>query len=66
MKRTIRADVDEILDDREFENHDELLTTAEDAGKHGVRTDIYAEGCDYIGVDDIDRIRRKNLKHKLR
>jgi len=56
MKRTIRADLDEMLDDREFEDHDALLAIAEEAGKHGVRTDIYAEGCDYIGVDDLDRI----------
>ncbi len=56
----------EILDDRAFENHDELIDKAVSDSKHGVRTDAYAEGHDYIGVDDIDRIRRKNLKHKIK
>ncbi len=56
----------EILDDRAFENHDVLIEKAVSDSKHGVRTDAFAEGHDYIGVDDIDRIRRKNLKHKIK
>jgi hypothetical protein len=47
-------------------SHDELIEMAGDTGKHGVRTDAAAEGVGYLGVDDIDRIRRKNLKHKTR
>lgn len=47
-------------------SHDELIDRAGDAGKYGVRTDAAAEGVGYLGVDDLDRIRRKNLKHKTR
>ncbi len=46
--------------------HDELIERATEAGKYGVRTDAAAEGVGYLGVDDLDRIRRKNLKHKTR
>ena len=46
--------------------HDELIDRAGDSGKYGVRTDAAAEGVGYLGVDDLDRIRRKNLKHKTR
>ncbi len=46
--------------------HDELIDRAGDTGKYGVRTDAAAEGVGYLGVDDLDRIRRKNLKHKTR
>lgn len=49
-----------------FKGHDPLIERAVDAGTYGVRSDINAEGCDYLGMDDIDRIRRKNLKHKTR
>lgn len=49
-----------------FKGHDPLIEQAVDAGQYGVRTDAAAEGCDYLGMDDIDRIRRKNLKHKTR
>ena len=66
MRRNNMGEKIEILDDRDFENHDELISQAEDAGEHGVRTDIFAEGKDYLGVDDLDRIRRKHLKHKLK
>jgi hypothetical protein len=58
----------EIRDGRKdgYYSHDECLDKAESAGTYGVRTDAAAEGCDYIGMDDIDRIRKKNLKHKTR
>ena len=49
-----------------FKGHDSLIDTAADSGKYGVRTDIAAEGVDYLGVDDLDRIRREKLKHKIR
>lgn len=46
--------------------HDELIDRAGNSGQYGVRTDAAAEGVGYLGVDDLDRIRRKNLKHKTR
>jgi len=49
-----------------YSSHDELIDNATKCGKYGVRTDAAAEGVGYLGVDDIDRIRRKNLKHKTR
>lgn len=51
---------------KNFSSHDELIDVASDSGKYGVRTDAAAEMVGYLGVDDIDRIRRKNLKHKTR
>lgn len=47
-------------------DHDELINRAGDSGSYCVRTDAAAEGVGYLGVDDLDRIRRKNLKHKTR
>lgn len=41
--------------------HDELIERAADSGKEGVRTDAEAEGVGFLGMDDIDRIRRKRL-----
>ncbi len=49
-----------------YYSHDECIAKATEAGKYGVRTDAAAEGVGYLGVDDLDRIRRKNLKHKTR
>jgi hypothetical protein len=49
-----------------YESHDELIEKGGDAGRCGVRTDVLAEGVGYLGMDDIDRIRRKNLKHRTR
>ena len=49
-----------------YQSHDKLIDSAGDSGKYGVRTDAAAEGVGYLGVDDLDRIRRKNLKHKTR
>jgi len=57
----------EIREGKEhYASHDELIERAGNTGKYGVRTDAAAEGVGYLGVDDIDRIRRKNLKHKTR
>ena len=57
----------EVRDDcRSYADHDELIDYAGNCGKRGVRTDAAAEGDGYLGMDDIDRIRRKNLKHKTR
>lgn len=42
--------------------HDELIDRAGASGKYGVRTDAAAEGVGYLGMDDLDRIRRERLK----
>lgn len=44
-------------------DHDQNIDKADRAGVYCVRTDANAEGVGYLGMDDIDRIRRKNLKH---
>lgn len=58
----------EIRDGRKegYYGHDECIDKAGDSGKYGVRTDAASQGVGYLGVDDLDRIRRKNLKHKTR
>ncbi len=52
--------------DGHYASHDELINRAEETGKYGVRTDAAAEGVGYLGVDDIDRIRRKKLRHETK
>lgn len=42
--------------------HDDLIDTAKSSGKYGVRTDAAAEGVGYLGMDDIDRLRRRRIK----
>jgi hypothetical protein len=42
-------------------SHDECIKRAAESGGNGVRTDAAAEGVGYLGMDDIDRIRRKRL-----
>lgn len=49
-----------------YASHDDCIERAANSGGNGVRTDAAAEGVGYLGVDDLDRIRRKNLKHKTR
>ena len=58
----------DIREDNEghYASHDELLDRAKKTGKYGVRTDAAAEGVGYIGVDDIDRLRREKLKHETK
>jgi hypothetical protein len=58
----------EIRDGRKegYYSHDECIDRGGNSGKNGVRTDAAAEGDGYLGMDDLDRIRRKNLKHKTR
>lgn len=45
-----------------FSGHDELINKAKESGKYGVRTDINAEGVGFLGMDDIDRMRRRKIK----
>lgn len=49
-----------ISEDRNngFSGHDMLLEDAQKAGKFGTRTDANAQGVGYVGMDDIDRMRR--------
>jgi hypothetical protein len=42
-------------------NHDECIKYAVDSGVNQMRTDAYAEGVGYLGVDDLNRIRRRKL-----
>ncbi len=58
----------EIRDGRQkgHADHDELIDKAGEAGVYCDRTDANAQGVGYLGVDDLDRIRRKNLRHKTR
>lgn len=45
-----------------YSSHDKLIKNAANVGKYGVRTDAAAEGVGYLGMDDLDRIRRERLK----
>jgi len=45
-----------------YSSHDSSIEKAKDANKFGDRTDAYAEGVGYLGVDDLDRIRRRKLR----
>lgn len=45
-----------------YANFDECIDRAKNSGKNQTRTDAYAEGDGYLGVDDLDRIRRRKLK----
>lgn len=45
-----------------FSGHDKLIEAAKQAGKFGVRTDANAEGVGFLGMDDIDRMRRRKIK----
>ena len=49
-----------------YRSHDQEIDGGGDAGMYGDRTDAGSQGVGYLGVDSLDRIRRKNLKHKTR
>jgi hypothetical protein len=53
-------------DRRDYSDHDELLARATDYGDYCERTDIGEEYPGYVGVDDLDRIRRRNLRNRMR
>jgi hypothetical protein len=42
-------------------DHDDLISRASEAGSYCDRTDAAAQGVGYLGVDDLDRLRRKNI-----
>lgn len=50
----------EVREGRKQYSHDDCIRGAQEAGKFGVRTDAAAEGVGYLGMDDIDRMRRKD------
>ncbi len=52
----------EVRDDRARNNHDANIDAAKRAGKHGVRTDAAAQGDGYLGMDDIDKMRRRKVR----
>lgn len=47
-------------------DHDALIERATNAGSYCERTDAASQGDGYLGMDDLDRIRRKHLKHEIR
>lgn len=54
----------EVRDDRKtgYACADVMIDRAKKANVYGVRTDAAAEGVGYLGVDHLDRIRRRKLK----
>ena len=44
-----------------FSGHDELINEAKEYCKYGVRSDAAAEGVGFLGMDDLDRIRRRKI-----
>lgn len=52
----------EVRDGSGRPGHDELIDRAGNAGKYGERSDAAANGDGYLGVDDLDRIRRERLR----
>ena len=61
-----RADKDGAGQPRNYPSNDTDIGKAGEAGQYQTRTDVYAEGVGYLGVDNLDRIRRENLRHKTR
>jgi hypothetical protein len=51
---------------KHYETKDQEMDIAKRADRYGVRTDAFAEGADYLGVDDIDRLRREKLNHETK
>jgi hypothetical protein len=49
-----------------YESSDQELDEAKRADQYQMRTDAFAEGDGYLGVDDLDRLRREKLKHETR
>jgi hypothetical protein len=43
-------------------SHDALIDASKKINNYGVRTDAAAEGVGYLGVDDLDKIRRRKLR----
>ncbi len=45
-----------------FASHDELIDRAKSSGRYNVRTDAAAEGVGYLGMDDLDKLRRRKIR----
>lgn len=54
----------EVREDKnsDYSGHDKLIDNAKACGKYGNRTDASSQGDGYLGMDDLDRIRRRKLK----
>ena len=61
--KTKKADPKEIREGKSdrYAGHDELIDEAKEYCKYGFRTDAYAEGVGFLGMDDIDRMRRRKI-----
>lgn len=42
--------------------HDTNINRAKGCGNYDYSTDPYSTGKDYLGIDDIDRLRRRRIK----
>ena len=42
--------------------HDEMIDRAKASGKYGERTDAGSQGVGYLGMDDLDRMRRRKVR----
>jgi hypothetical protein len=47
-------------------NFNQELDKAKASGVKQDRTDAWAQGDGYIGIDEIDRLRRERLKHQTK
>lgn len=43
-------------------DHDQLINKAKQSGVYCDRTDAASQGVGYLGVDDLDRMRRRKIK----
>lgn len=44
----------------------EEIDKAKRADRDNLRSDAFAEGDGYLGIDDLDRLRREKLKHETK
>lgn len=56
----------EIREGKGRAGHDELISRATESGKYGNRTDAAAEEMGYLGMDDLNRIRRERLRKQTK
>jgi len=58
----INKDIKVPKREKNYKNFDECIDAAKRSGVNQTRTDAYAEGDGYLGVDDIDRMRRRKIR----
>lgn len=49
-----------------YKSNDSEIDFAKRSDEYGVRSDAFAEGDGYLGLDNLDRLRREKLKHETR